>query len=191
MKNLVVVLMVLSTFASCGKNNSANSGISGVSNPITTAVQGASSIGSMIDNYTTQFGLNQSSINYYITWGALANQSVNIGYHYTKDTTSASNNCTLKWGIINVCSSTSVPTSSVVESRKVNNNDIVILTKQNELKGYINNSYMITQNGSTSFLIYLKDGRKVVIDARYPLQAQPTGIMDSTGTEYLYNITEN
>jgi len=197
MKKLVVALMLVTlSLVSCGKNNSTNTNPNATAvNPITnTAVSGATQLGSMIDNYTTSFGQSQSSINYYMSWAQLAYNGVNLSYHYTKSTaSSSSNNCTLKWGFIYVCSysnSTST-TSGVTESRKVMNNEVAIATKQNELKGYINNAYAISQNGSTSYLIYLKDGRKVVLDTRYPLQAQPYGIQETSGaTEYLYNIAQ-
>src|SRR4051812_19046478 len=118
MKKLVVALMLLSlSVVSCGKNNSTNSGTAGVSNPITTSIQGASQIGAMIDNYGQYFGSAQAS--YYMTYLQMVNQGANLKYHYTKTASASSNsNCSLKWGIFYVCSSssTSSSTSNVTES---------------------------------------------------------------------------
>jgi hypothetical protein len=190
MKKLVVALMLLSlSVVSCGKNNSTNSGTAGVSNPITTSIQGASQIGAMIDNYGQYFGSAQAS--YYMTYLQMVNQGANLKYHYTKTASASSNsNCSLKWGIFYVCSSssTSSTTSNVTESKLVENNAVTILTKQNELKGYINTALQITQSGTATY-IYTNQGKYIVIDTRYPIQAQPVGIQDSTGNEYLYNIT--
>lgn len=194
MKKLVVALMLVSmSLVSCGKNNATNSGAtSSTVNPITnTAVAGAAQLGSIIDNYTNYFGSTQA--NYYMTYGQLAAQGVNLKYRYTKSTASNTNNCSLKWGIFYVCSYATSTSSStnLTESRSVFNNEVNIVNKQNELKGYINNAYMITQSSSTAYLIYLKDGRKVIIDTAIPLQGQPSAIQESNGTsEYLFQITQ-
>lgn len=193
MKKLIVALMLISlSVVSCGKTNSTNSGASTSVNPITnTAVQGASQLGSMIDNYQSYFGSTMA--NYYMTYGQLANQGVNLKYLYTKSTASNSNNCSLKWGIFYICSyaSSSTSTSNLTASKSVMNNEVNIVNKQNELKGYINNAYMITQSSSTAYLIYLKDGRKIIIDLAIPLQAQPSAVQDNAGvSEYLYQITQ-
>lgn len=192
MKNLVVALMLLSlSVVSCGKNNATNSGTSGISNPITTSIQGASTLGSMVDNYTQYFGQSQSNVVAYMTYTQLVNQGANLNYHYTKTASAASNsNCSLKWGIFYVCStySSSSSTSNVTESRVVANNSVTILTKQNELKAYINSALQISQSGTT-YYIYTNTGKYITLDTRYPIQAQPVQVQDSTGTEYLYNIT--
>lgn len=196
MKRLLMPLMVLAMLVSCGKDNQVSSAGTSVFNPITTTVQGASDLGSKVDNYTTQFGTQQ--ILYYgnyQTYGTLANTGLNIVYRYSKSAAAASgSNCTVKWSIFYVCSSSSTTTtSSVAESRKVYNNSVDITSKANELKAIINRAnplIPITALG-TSYRVQTLDGFQYIIDTRYPLQANPIGISSSAGTEYLYNITEN
>jgi hypothetical protein len=204
MKKLLLSLMVLASLASCGKNNSVGGAATGAygSNAITSTVQGASQLGSLIDTYPTSFGTQQ--IMYYgnyQTYGTLANTGLNIGYRYTKSTTtSAGSNCEKKWGIFWVCSySSTSSTSGVIESRKVSNNSVDVLTKMNELKDIINraNPLIPIVANYTSYKIVTTDGMQYVIDTRYPLQANPIGIQTPASgtvaatTEYLYNITEN
>ena len=199
MKKFIVALMVLSSLVSCGKSNTvASSAATNAygSNAITSTAQGAAQLGSLIDNYTADFGTQQ--LYYYgnvQTYGTLANTGLNIVYRYTKSaSTSNGSNCEKKWGIFWICSySTSSSSTSANESRNVANNTVDVLTKINQLKAIINSSnplIPIVANG-TSYMIVSTDGKKYVIDTRYPLQANPIGIMDSTGTEFLYNITEN
>ncbi len=195
MKKLLLSFMVLAVLGSCGKKNEVSTNGYGFS-PITTSVQGAADLGSKIDNYPTQFGTGQ--LYYYgvtQTWGTLANTGLNLAYRYTKSTSSASgSNCTLKWGIIYVCSSSSTTTTSnVAESRKVYNNTVDITAKGNELKAIINNANPLIpiQAQGTSYRVQTRDGKQYIIDTRYPIQSQPIGVMDTSGTEYLYNITEN
>ncbi len=198
MKKLILSFMVLASLVSCGKNNSVGSNTNAYgSNAITTNVQGASQLGSLIDNYRTSFGTGQVYYyNNYQTYGTLANTGLNLGYHYTKSApTSSGSNCERKWGIFWICSysSSSSSLSTANDSRKVSNNSVDILTKMNELKAIINSAnplIPIVASGA-SFRIVTTDGKQYVIDTRYPLQANPIGIMNSAGTEYLYSITEN
>ena len=201
MKTLLLSLLVVASLVSCGKDNKVASSAAATSatSPITVTVAGASELGSKIDNYTTQFGTG--SITYYgypQTYGALVNQAMNLVYRYTKATSAASasgSNCQLKWSIFYVCSYSNTTTnfSSVVESRKVFNNSVDVLSKQNELKAIINsvNPLIPIQNNGYSYNITTREGKQFVIDTRYPIQANPIGIKDSAGTEYLFNITEN
>lgn len=200
MKRLLMPLMVLSMLISCGKDNKVSSAAPSTSvyNPITTTVQGASDLGAKIDNYSTQFGLQQVPYGYYgqyQTYGTIANSGINLVYRYTKSTSSASgSNCTIKWSIFYVCSTSSSFTgTSVAESRQVFNNSVDITAKANELKAIINraNPLIPIMALGTSYRVQTLDGFQYVIDTRYPLQANPIGISSSAGTEYLYNITGN
>lgn len=201
MKTLFLSLLVVASLVSCGKDNKVESSAQAgpTTSPITATVAGASALGSKIDNYTTQFGTG--SITYYgypQTYGGLVNQAMNLVYRYTKASAAASasgSNCQLKWSIIYVCSYSNTTTnfSSVTESRKVYNNSVDVLSKQNELKAIINsaNPLLPIENNGYSYKITTKEGKQFVIDTRYPIQANPIGIKDSAGTEYLFNITEN
>lgn len=198
MKKLLLSFMVLAVLGSCGKKNEVSTNGYGFS-PITTSVQGAADLGAKIDNYQSQFGTGQ--LPYYgvtQTWGTLANTGLNLAYRYTKSTSTASgsgSNCTLKWGFILVCpfTSTTINMGNVAESRKVYNNSVDITAKGNELKAIINsaNPLIPIQAQGTSYRVQTRDGKQYIIDTRYPLQAQPIGVADTSGTEYLYNITEN
>ena len=193
MKKFLLSLMVLASLVSCGKDNKVSSAATSAFSPITTSVQGASELGSKIDNYSTQFGLGQ--VYYYgttQTWGALANNNLPIVYRYTKSATANNSNCEKKWGIFWVCS-TSSSSGSATESRSVVNSSVNVTEKANQLKAIINSQNVlipIVPQG-TSYRIQSTDGKQYIIDTRYPIQANPIGISDSTGTEYMFNITEN
>jgi hypothetical protein len=200
MKTLLLSLLVVSTLVACGKKNEVSSNANAsASNPITVSVQYATDIGSKIDNYTTQFGVGQ--LYYYgypQTYQALVNSGLDLKYRYTKSATTSTgsgSNCELKWSIFYVCSysnSSSSSTSAAAESRRVANNSVDVLSKQNELKAIINNVNPLIpiQTSGSMYMITTRDSKKYIIDTRYPLQSNPIGISDSSGTEYLYNITE-
>ena len=199
MKTLLLSLLIISTLVACGKKNEVSStGNASASNPITVSVQYASDIGSKIDNYTTQFGVGQ--VMYYgypQTYQALVNTGLDLKYRYTKSTTTASGagaNCERKWSIFYVCSYSNTSTSGygAQESRKVANNSVDILSKQNELKAIVNNVNPLIpiQTSGSMYMITTRDSKQYIIDTRYPLQSNPIGVSDTSGTEYLYNITE-
>ncbi len=200
MKTLLLSLLVVSTLVACGKKNEVSSTANtSASNPITVSVQYASDIGSKIDNYSTQFGIGQ--VYYYgypQTYQALVNSGLDLKYRYTKSTmtsTGGGTNCERKWSIFYVCSYSSTSSSSgyaIQESRKVANNSVDVLTKQNELKAIVNNVNPLIpiQTSGSMYMITTRDSKQYIIDTRYPLQSNPIGISDTSGTEYLYNITE-
>jgi len=206
-KTLLVLGLAL-LFSACGKDNTLSGGSGGGvggpigSSPITSGVPGAADLGTKIDNYSTQFGTGMVSYyGYPYTYQQLVNSGLNLAYRYTKSSTTGSgSNCEKKWGIFYVCSYSSTSSSvSVTESRKVFNNDIDVTSKMNELKAIINDANPLlpiyTNNpnnpNNSSYMITTRSGKQYVIDTRYPLQANPIGIKDSSSTEYLYNITEN
>lgn len=201
-KNKTLLLLGLALlFSACGKDNSVGGSGSGVggpigSSPITTTVAGATELGAKIDNYTTYFGYQQVYYGPYMySYQYILSSGVDLAYRYTKSTSSANGSgCEKKWSIFYVCSYSSTSNSySVSESRKVFNNSVDIVSKQNELKALINdqNPLIPIYTSYTSYMLTTKSGKQYAIDLRYPLQANPIGIKDSSGTEYLYNITEN
>lgn len=199
MKKLLLSLMVLATLASCGKDNKvASTAATTTANPaVTISDQSGVSLGQKIDNYTTQFGLGQYRVDYYTvyTYQQIVSMNVPMNYHYTKSTSSTTSNgqtCEKKWGIFYVCSytSSSNTASSLTDSRVVLNANVDVASKIAQLKAIINDAnplYPIQTNGYT-YYIRTRDGKHYAIDTRYPIQAQPIGISDSSGTEYLYNI---
>ena len=201
MKKLLLSLIVLTVFASCGKDNkvasSNNTNSDPYYSPITTETPGASQLASQIDNYQSSFGTGQ--VYYYgnmQTLGTLANTGLNIVYRYTKSAgTSVGSNCEVKWNIFTVCKSSSVAKygKTVTESRSDYNNAVNIADKIRDLKIILNNSnpLIAIKTQGTANLIVTKDGTQYIIDTSFPLQANPIGIRNSSGTEYLYNITEN
>lgn len=189
MKKLIVALMVLSTLASCGKNNKVASPAPAAASPATTAItttdQLGVALGQKIDNHTTQFGVGL--INAYTTIGQLANQGVAITYKYTKSTASASPECEKKW-IFTLCTSTSVTSFNPTVSRTVTNSGVNVSAKVAELKDIINRkhaAYPIQVSGY-AFFITTSDNKQYVIDTRMPIQANPVGIRDTAGTEYMF-----
>lgn len=193
MKKLIVALMVLSTLASCGKDNKVASATTAATSPITTPVTTADQVGvalgQKIDSYTTQFGFAQ--VNYYTTIGQLANQGYSITYSYTKDSSSVSNpDCEKKW-IFTICSSSSSSSNITANvSRTVQNTGVNVTTKINELKAIINAkhaAYPIQVNGY-SYWIKTSDNKEYIIDTRMPIQANPVGIYDpaTNSKEYMF-----
>lgn len=171
MKKLLVALMVLSTFASCGKNNSTGSAAAPVSSTALTSVTAnASTLASAITNYSTNFGVSWTQM--------LANQP-NLTYYYFKAANAASS-CQTKWTIFYVCSSN---TSSATISRQVVNSSVNIASKQAELMAIVNKSSRIQQGGSQVY-IYTTDAKLYIFDLSLPIQAQPIQIQDSTSIEF-------
>jgi hypothetical protein len=201
-KKTLLTLALALVFSACGNDNKVGGGGGGVggpvgSNPITTSAYGASNLGSMIDNYSTQFGLG--TVNYmgsgYYSFQLIANNALPMTYKYTKSTSSGSSNCKSTGGFIsfNYCTSWSGSgTSSLTVSRSVDNASVDILSKQNELKAIINSANPligITFSGSMAFVTTIS-GNRYVIDTAFPLQANPTVIYDkvSNSTEYLFYV---
>lgn len=180
MKKLIVTLMVLSALVSCGKTNAVgNSSVFGTS-PITVGGSTETQLGSMIDN--NQFG---TGYYYYDTYaGAIAKGASPI---YDFGSYSNASNCKTKWGgFLVICTSSGSSSTTIV--RTVNNRDVDLVTKKNELKAIINNRNYIQSYG-TSFYIRTNDGRAFVIDTRYPLQANPVTIQEADGKgQVLVNV---
>ena len=67
MKKFILALMVVATLVSCGKDNKVSSGAPAAgTNPLTgTAINDTSAVAlaSLVDNYSTSFGLGQVFIN--------------------------------------------------------------------------------------------------------------------------------
>ncbi len=207
MKKLIVALMVLSTLASCGKDNKVKSPAAPavVTNPSTTVSTtdaNGVALADKITNYTTQFGVGQI-IYYgnYATWGQLVNNALPLNFKYTESTsttTANGQNCETKWSIFTVCSysSSTSSTSSLPVSRTVQSNNVNVASKQDELRAIINsrNPLIPIQISGTSYRIQATDGKQYVIDTRFPLQANPIGIRKTVDgqlkTEYLFNIVE-
>jgi hypothetical protein len=210
MNKLVLSLVVLSLLSSCGKNNKTGSNaappapapvavVPVVTNAITSAVSGGVELGAKIDDYTNQFGVGQ--IYYYgqpQTWGTLANTGLELSYRYTKSATptgtSTDPNCVKKWLIFTVCSYSSMSSSSISDasvSRYLVNSSVNIEEKKNELKAYINNANPLIPISviGTSHMFKTRDGKSYIIDTRYPIQANPIGVVDTAGVnEYMFDI---
>ena len=206
MKKLLLSAMVLATLVSCGKDNKVSSGAAAAApapatNAITVTDQTGIDLGAKIDNYSTHFGLAQVRIDPYtiVTYQQIAASNQPMLFHYTKSNSAANgsnSNCEIKWKIFYVCSyssSTNIVSGITPSKPAVSSSGVDITAKITELKSYINNSstlYKIETNGYT-YKIRLTDGRQILIDLRYPLQAQPIAVMNAAQSEaeYLYNIT--
>lgn len=198
MKNFLVGLLVLTALVSCGKKNEVSSSATAIgSNPIIIADASGVQLGSMVDNYPTQFGTAQT---YYYgnveTYARLISVGAVLNFKYTKaasTSSTGSNNCEMKW-IFYVCSYGSVSggsTSSTTVSRTVQSNTVDVNSKMAEIKAIINSAKPLVpiRVSGSSYYIISNDGKEYIIDTRYPLQANPIGIKDATSTEYLFNIT--
>lgn len=198
MKKLIVALMVLSTLASCGKDNKVASASTSTSpaTSTTSATNGISvddvagkDLGRRIDNSSTEFGLTYIPY-FYMTIGQMVYKGQNVIYKFTKQTQMTNSDCETKW-IFTLCSSSSSSSYSNVQvSRTVNGNDVTHATKSAELKAYINNRhalYPITVSGTT-YSIRTKDNKVITIDRSLPIQGNPVAIRDLSAntTEYLF-----
>lgn len=192
MKNLIVALMVLSTLVSCGKENkvAAAAAATVVANPaattaVTTTDQAGILLGQKIDNHTTQFGL--AMVTYYMSIGQLVNQQgAAVTFKYTKSAATAPD-CEKYW-IFSVCTSTQSSSSDQPVSRTVVSNTVLNTSKITELKTIINNRHALYPIQVSGYVFYIitKDNKQYAIDTRMPLQANPVGVSDSTGTEYMF-----
>lgn len=196
MKKLIVALMVLSTLASCGKDNKVASPVATAptsTSPVTTAITTADAVGvelgKKVDAYNVQFGAvamyQGMSYNEIVARGGI------LKFKYTKSAAAASN-CETKWGFITICSG-STSSSNITTSREVANatDSTTVIAKLNELKAIINKAhpmYKIQTNGSI-YYIYTVEGKTFAIDTRVPVTANPVGIRQADGSaEYLYSI---
>lgn len=179
MKKLILSLMVLATLASCGKKNTTDTGAAagGLSStsPITVTGSTETQLASLIDN--NQFGSGQAS--YYETWNQVVSNMPNLSYKYGA-VSSSQPNCNTVAYIFQICTSSS-STSNISVSRSVIHSSVDLNAKKNELKAIINARQYVQVSG-TSFYIRTNDNRSIIIDTRYPLQANPVSIQQSNGT---------
>jgi hypothetical protein len=136
MKHLLLSLTVLTMLVSCGKDNkgdssgaaAATSASTAASNAVTIADPAAVALGTLIDNYSTSFGVGMAT--YYETWSQLVANSPNVTYDYTVPPTTTS--ASVNWSFCFITCSGSA-TTAVTISRSVVHSSINILAKQNEL----------------------------------------------------------
>jgi hypothetical protein len=199
MKKLIVALMVLSTLASCGKDNKVASGTTVATSPVTTGTVTTTDpngilLGQKIDSHLSSFGIGRSA-EYNMTYSELINRNYDLKYRYTKSTSSSSN-CEVKWGIVTICkqsSSSTTPAESRAVIDLVSDRTAANASKQVELKTIINNrhpGYAIQSNGSV-FYVKTLDGKVYAIDTTLPLRANPAYIQDSSGSEQIFSIKLN
>lgn len=179
MKKLLLSLMVLATLASCGKDNKVSSNgttstttPTTVTNPLVTGSTQAQALITMINN-PSSFGQG----------------TVSLG--------NASQNCQTKWTIFYYCTSTSSAGTTTTwnqivaqypnlvyqysNGNTVRHADVNIANKQAELISILNSATAVQVSG---YIFYVTVGSNYyVIDARYPIQANPSGAY-ANGSQY-------
>jgi hypothetical protein len=197
MKKLLLSLVVLTALVSCGKDNKvSSSGYGSSAITISDSSGNASALGTYINASETYFGNGYASN--YGTWNQTIAALPYYSYKYVTTTYSSGNsNCTVKWSIFYVCSSSSLG-SGVSLSRSVLVSSVDIATKRAELAAIVNSAY--TYNGvasiqvsqqSSGVIYYIQStsGVKYAIDTRIPLQANPSAIQQANGQiEYFYGL---
>ena len=184
MKKFLLSLMVLATLVSCGKDNKVSSGSSNatITNPIVTNNSYAQELITRINNPASGFG---------------------EGVVLTS-TGSSNQTCGTKWGFINYCYGSSGSGNYAVSagmtwnqlaaqkpnlayyyfmSQPVVHSSVTIATKQAQLMQLLNTATSIQVSGT---LYYIQvSGAYYVIDTRYPIQANPSGVTNGAQTDYL------
>ncbi|MBP9682557.1 MAG: hypothetical protein KBD76_14210 [Bacteriovorax sp.] len=210
MKKLIVALMVLATFASCGKKNSVDTGSTAVAtapvsttNTLTTTASGAieAELASKID--TNAFGTGTIYLSSYPeTFSQLVTSNPNLIYKYgTMDVTansSSSQKCAKIGGVPILCAnwsvSTSVSASSLTDKRTVMHSSISDLDQKKALIELINKRSSVYRDSYYAgvYYIILSDATVYTIDTSRPLQANPVATQKSTGKrEVLYGWSTN
>jgi len=172
MKKLIVALMVLSTFASCGKNNSVSQG--------TNTIGSSTAMSAPIDQYGRVPLVNYITDVNNNAFGAARADSETLRFlNYTGG--SSGNGCTLKiaLGFIPYYSCSNSYSNS---SNAYGNYDTVnvvhstenLSSKKNELLSIINQAYQY-YNSADRKQLYVKvsNGDEYTIDYRVPMSANP------------------
>jgi hypothetical protein len=201
MKKLVVALMVLTTLASCGKNNTVGSTVPST-NPLTVAGPIETSLGSIIDNNQFGTGLYYLSNGYRDTYKRFIETGANFTYKYSAAanvvTSNTSSNCTTIL-LIPICGYVTGYRSSTTGNldpitRTVANSSVNLIDKQNELKAILNSRMLggIQQVSYSVFIIVSNNGKTYIIDTALPIQANPVQQTNSAGAkEYLSIVVAN
>lgn len=211
MKKLIVTLIVLTSFASCGKKNSVDTGSTAVASPapvattntLTTTASGAieSELASKID--TNAFGTGTIYLsNYPETFSQLVSSNPNLIYKYgTMDVTansSSSQKCAKIGGVPILCAnwstSSSISASSLTDKRTVIHSSVSDLDKKNALIDLINKRSSVSRDSFYAGVYYIihSDATVYTIDTSKPLQANPVATQKSTGKrEVFYGWSTN
>ncbi len=171
MKKLVVTLMLVTlSLASCGKNNSTNSGATVVAtSPISTINADANfqSLQSAVSNSS----FSTSNVNFYTE------------YHFG----SLTNTCVTKDGWFGIdyksCS------SSVSNEQTLYHGQIDLNSKKSELNTILSKTVVFQAYSSTYFVLRTNDNYTYVIRTDYPMQANPVYKLnnaDGKATQLLY-----
>lgn len=183
MKKLLLVLMVMGTLASCGKDNKVDSGVAGfngtVTNPLVTGSGTGTALVSMINN-PSSFGQGQLSLG-----GGSNGTCKTVAYiiNYCYSSTSSGSGTVTTWN--NVVAQYPGLTYVYSNYTNVKHADVNVANKQAELIGILNAATNVQYNNAGSYYIYTANGT-YVIDTRYPIQAQPSGVQTNTANYYLY-----
>jgi hypothetical protein len=194
MNKLIVALMVLTSLASCGKNNTV--GTNGLStSPLTVTGQVETSLSSIIDN--DQFGTGVIYVSgYQESFKQLIAAGANPTYKYSSaantSTTSSAPHCATIGGVPILCASvTGWSSTSTVNTAQiiitVQNSSVDLLTKKNELKAILNKRLGVTQYSYTIFAITTNDFKTYTIDTALPIQANPVQTIDAQGNRDYFN----
>lgn len=183
MKKFILAVMVLASLVSCGKNNKVGSAvgaapITGVTNQIILNNPAAAALISKIDNPATGFG------NGYVVSGS-SNQTCDstlgglIQYCYSSGSTSNSGSAT--WNALLIADTDIIFKYS--SGRTVRNNiDVSVASQQASLREILNRATNIQGDGTVFYVTVA--GGYYVIDTRYAIQMNPSGIATQTSSEY-------
>lgn len=170
MKKLIVALMVLATFASCGKNNSVGANGSGISTVLTAPLDSYGRVS--LVSYIADINNN--------AFGAARSDSETFRY-LNYDPSTSSNGCTnnsyLGGSIsFNYCLNTSSTNFNYGSYDTINvvHSSENLTSKKNELISLINQSYSYGYSPDRKQLGFISsNGDKYLIDFRVPMSANP------------------
>ena len=201
MKKFLLSLMVLASLVSCGKDNKVSSSSGNGSSAITIndSSGNAANLGNYINQSETYFG-NGYATNYG-TWNQVVAANPYYSFKYVTTSYAGNANCSVKWSIFYVCTSSSSGSGSMTISRSVVASSVDVGAKRAELAAIVNSavnyngvaSIQVSQ-GSNGSIYYVQttSGVKYAIDTRLPIQANPTGIQQTNGqVEYFYGFSSN
>ncbi|AUN99654.1 hypothetical protein DOM21_02540 [Bacteriovorax stolpii] len=186
MKKLLLSMIVLASLVSCGKDNKVSSTNSTLnySNPYlsgnTQAQTYAQTLIAQINSYSSNFG------NGVISSGS-SNQTCDTKwgiFYYCYTSSSGSSGTTTTWN--SIVASTPTITYQYSNGVTVRHSDVNIASKQSELISILNaatNVQVQAMSGGNVYYITVS-GAYYVIDTRYPIQANPSGVQSSSGTRY-------
>ncbi len=191
MKKLLLSMIVLASLVSCGKDNKVSSAatttstLTTYSNPYLSGNAAASAYAqalvAQVNSYSSSFGNGVIS-----SYGS--NQTCETKwsiFYYCYSSSSGSTGSSTTWNSIVASNPSLVYRYSNGETLR--HADVAIATKQSELISIVNaatNVQVQAMAGGNVYYITVS-GAYYVIDTRYPIQANPSGVQSTSAQKYL------